>query len=72
MTNPPLTLPDSYLSALRSEAQINDMSLDAALKCAIRLYQHVNKKQREGLRLAFIDAQGTLVQEPVFGCPALD
>lgn len=66
------SLPDSHLAVLDEEAAAMGMSADQTLAQAIRLYQTVNIKARQGLSLAFVDASGRVVADPVMGLPAFD
>lgn len=67
----PLTaLEESVLAGLARDA---DMSPEAVMRQALRVYQKVSIEQARGHRQAFVDANGQLVPERLpMGCPALD
>ena len=54
---------DIYRAVLAEEASLMGLTEEQAMIQAIRLYQLVNQKGRNGLTLAFLNAEGVIDQE---------
>jgi hypothetical protein len=72
VTTKTYTLPDTHISALEKEAAWMGMAPDKALAHAIKLLQLANHEVRAGLRMAFVNRQGQIVEAQPDGLPALD
>lgn len=55
----------ALLEAMQAEL---DMSDEAIVRAALRLYQSVHERAKRGERMAWVDASGTLIPEEVGGC----
>ncbi|GBG14282.1 phosphoglucomutase [Novimethylophilus kurashikiensis] len=58
-----LHLPDNHMAVLLAEAEAHELSPNAALAQAVRLYQLISERARNGLQLTFVDAHGNIVND---------
>lgn len=62
-----LNLSDSEASVLHRLATEQELSQSQLMRQALRLYQHVHLKTKEGQRMAFVDQDGNVVQQVIIG-----
>lgn len=67
-----LNLDDRHMDALEALATEQDLSKTALMRQALRLYQMVHQRAKDGQQLAFVDRAGKLVRQVVVGLPAFD
>jgi hypothetical protein len=64
-----LNLSHKEMDAVNHMASSSDLNKTALIKQALRFYQHVSAKQREGFKMAWIDPKTGLPERvEVFGC----
>ncbi len=54
-------------SVLHQLATAQDLSQEGLMRHALRVYQQIHMKAKVGQRMAFVDVDGNVVKEEVFG-----
>jgi predicted transcriptional regulator len=67
-----LNLDERHMAALDALAVEQDMSKTGVMRQALRLYQMVHQRAKDGHQLAFVDRNGKLVRQVVVGLPSFD
>lgn len=61
-----------YDAALTELAREQDMTEDAVMRCALRLYQMHNVRRKQGFHIVWLDEEGNPFPEMTGGCSAMD
>jgi hypothetical protein len=67
MSSITLSLSDKEAAVLHGLSGEQDLSQQQVLRQALRLYQHVNTRIKQGEKMAFVDRDGNVVQQAIIG-----
>lgn len=67
-----LNLSDREAEVLTELSDAQEMSKAATLRQALRLYQYIDRKRKQGLELAFVDKSGNVVRQEIIGLGPLE
>lgn len=62
-----LNLSDQEVSVLHGLATEQELSQSQLMRQALRLYQHVHYRLKEGQKMAFVDASGNVIRQEIVG-----
>ena len=62
-----LSLSDKEASVLHGLSGEQELSQQQVLRQALRLYQHVHNRLKQGEKMAFVDRDGNVVHQAIIG-----
>lgn len=66
------SLTDDEFAAFEAMRVRKDMNASSVVRLALRMLSAMDERLSRGERIAWTDENGTLIEEPIAGCPALD